>query len=81
MQGRRGTFSNSLLCYVVVNNVFGLICKPYKLLSGAKGICSKVGCTAAAESLSPLLYIGGAGSSTHFRLAAAPNTLYSSNTH
>lgn len=52
MQVRWGTFSNSLLCCVVVSNAFGLICKPScKLLSGDEGICGNVGCSAAAESL------------------------------
>lgn len=44
---------------IVVNNAFGLIRRPpCQFLSGGKGICSKVGCSAAAESLSLLLYIG-----------------------
>jgi len=44
---------------IAVNNAFGLIWKPAcKFLSSGKGVCSKVRCGAAAESLSPLLYVG-----------------------
>lgn len=52
---------------IVVNNAFGLICKPpSKFLSSCKGICSKVACNAAAESLCPPILVRGGLEAVYF---------------
>lgn len=51
---------------IVGNNPFGLICKPpSEFLSSGRGICSKVGCNAPAESLCPPILVGSGLEAVH----------------